>query len=91
MNEQIFLFFFSHSTAINHREISALPKSFRPRFGTETHNTAPLSRRNHEEGEHPARMIPVASSFITAVLIVPAFDDVSIGHRPTFSLLCLGL
>lgn len=29
-------------------------------------------------------MIPVASTFITAVLIAPAFDDVSIGYRPTY-------
>lgn len=29
-------------------------------------------------------MIPVASTFIYAVLIAPAFDDVSIGYRPTY-------
>jgi len=29
-------------------------------------------------------MIPVASTFITAVLIAPAFDDVSIGYCPTY-------
>lgn len=29
-------------------------------------------------------MIPVASTFIYAMLIAPAFDDVSIGYRPTY-------